>query len=343
MIAKRGNDEVEQLLAEGLDLFGRGRAEEAIVCWRRVLELVPNHPEALDYLHDAGADSREAFAPLSSGVIDLKTRLPRPAALPRNDVQAEGRHILELIKARRYEEALEALYEARSLRPTDPSLSRSIRHIKGRLLRRYLRSLGGLDACPSLCSQRLPEASWTEEEQEVLKLIDGISTYGDIVDISTLGRFQTLKVLRSLVERDIVATTQLSEHEPFSDELPSTTGMALPGVEGSSGGADWDAALEPDHEAEPKSDLHEPEILAPRESTLQVTASKEPAALAESDERDEYQAAFDEAMEAYLDHSLHDAARLFRRCLELQPESASAEWNLRKIRSLLGEGDDSDT
>lgn len=45
---------VEELLQEGLTLFGLNQVSKAVDCWRQVLALMPNEPRALDYLDSAG-------------------------------------------------------------------------------------------------------------------------------------------------------------------------------------------------------------------------------------------------------------------------------------------------
>lgn len=45
---------VDRLLREGLLLFSRGRRKRAITKWRIVLQIVPHHPAAIEYLTLAG-------------------------------------------------------------------------------------------------------------------------------------------------------------------------------------------------------------------------------------------------------------------------------------------------
>ena len=49
-------EQIEALLQRGLEFYGRNFVSEAILCWRRVLELDPREARALDYLQTVGAD-----------------------------------------------------------------------------------------------------------------------------------------------------------------------------------------------------------------------------------------------------------------------------------------------
>ena len=45
---------VEEMLEEGLTLFGLNQVEKAVECWRQVLAVMPDEPRAMDYLDSAG-------------------------------------------------------------------------------------------------------------------------------------------------------------------------------------------------------------------------------------------------------------------------------------------------
>ena len=56
-MAESPAERTARLLAEGLELFGQDRIEQAVACWREVLALDPTHREARDYLESAGASA----------------------------------------------------------------------------------------------------------------------------------------------------------------------------------------------------------------------------------------------------------------------------------------------
>jgi len=121
---------------------------------------------------------------------------------------ARGRSSSKLLAERRYEEALDLL----SAPPAEPDaieISRGIQLLKQRLVRRYLHQIGNLDHVPNLAiSQRGRRArKLTEEQTEVLRLIDGISSYGDIAHESRLGRFETFRTLSTLVFEGVLTAS----------------------------------------------------------------------------------------------------------------------------------------
>lgn len=102
-----------RLLAEGLELFGQDRVEEAIACWRAVLALDPTHREARDYLESAGAPvaapgqrarAAQGLALAGQGELEPALALLRSAAAaaPR---ELETQAALDLVRARLYAEA----------------------------------------------------------------------------------------------------------------------------------------------------------------------------------------------------------------------------------------------
>ncbi len=50
---------IEALLSEGLNHYGVGEVAEATKCWKRVLDLDPEHSEALDFLQTAGENESQ--------------------------------------------------------------------------------------------------------------------------------------------------------------------------------------------------------------------------------------------------------------------------------------------
>ncbi len=177
---------VETLLAEGLDLYGRDRVDEAIARWRQVLVLIPGEPRARDYLDAALPTPR---------VIPLRGDAPAPTL--REQVQA-------LVAEHRFEDALDALLAARAAAPDDEAISRSIRLVKERLMREYVERLGNLDRVPRASTGRIHPSSLGADAQATLRLVDGISSVDDILRASRLGQFRTLRTLLTLHERALI-------------------------------------------------------------------------------------------------------------------------------------------
>lgn len=219
-------DQVEQLLALGLEYFAVNRQADAVAAWREVLRLSPGEPRATDYLEAAGVDphaQRGTIAP----VIELDMHRPRE---PQTD-EPWREAIVSLVAQGHLEEALELLYREGAKRPGQADISRSIRDIKSKLCFDAAKQLGGLDRVLQRAEARPAQ---TFEQRAVLKRVDGVATADDIASSSPLGRFRCLQVLVELfvvrpakpdepvgeVTREIArGSVPLSETRPSFDEL----------------------------------------------------------------------------------------------------------------------------
>src|SRR5262249_54295562 len=87
-------------------------------------------------------------------------------------------------------------------------IPRGIQLIKQRLVRRYLCHLGDLDRVPRLLvdASALEELNLEAEELEIVRLVDGVSSYGDIVLESRFGRLETYRRLAELLTRGIIVS-----------------------------------------------------------------------------------------------------------------------------------------
>jgi hypothetical protein len=171
---------IEQLLQEGLDLFQAGMADHAVSVWTEVLHIEPNEPRALEYLRNAGvgAEAGGEEQGMQPGAVRVELE--------------------QLLAERRYEEALQLLYAARRATPDAAEISRGIQLIKQRLIKRYLHQIGNLDQVPR-AAEGLDTGTLHDEEVELVRLADGISSFGDIAHESRLGRFETYKRLAALI------------------------------------------------------------------------------------------------------------------------------------------------
>lgn len=108
---------------------------------------------------------------------------------------AEG--VVALVRARRYEDAIERLAELSASHPGDGTVRASIRILEDHLVREYARALGGLDRIP--LAAELVVAPGDANARQVHALLDGSATLGDILRQTPLTRLETLRVLRGLV------------------------------------------------------------------------------------------------------------------------------------------------
>jgi hypothetical protein len=113
------------------------------------------------------------------------------AALVRSDV-------LVLLREKRYEEALQRLYQARAETPDNAELQKGIDQVKEFLIGAYAKRLGGLDQI----AEPVPPVSGRSPDMVLLaRYVDGTSTYGDLAEMCPLGRLRTLQVLIEMYPR----------------------------------------------------------------------------------------------------------------------------------------------
>lgn len=97
--------------------------------------------------------------------------------------------IAELVRARRFDDALSSLYEVREREPHDATIYRAIQIVRDRLLTQGLERLGSLDATP--CKRREPTGNLGSDEQYLFDLVRGTASLDELLDASTLGRHRT--------------------------------------------------------------------------------------------------------------------------------------------------------
>ena len=121
-----GDEDIEKLLREAVQLYDMGLVEEAILKWERVLVLEPQRQEIEGYLRQARSEL-ESSPPAPAAPAATRSAAPEPEALELKLRQAE--HLLAL---QRHEEAAFTFQQALSLDPGNASalqgLDRCRRH-----------------------------------------------------------------------------------------------------------------------------------------------------------------------------------------------------------------------
>jgi len=220
-------------------------------------------------------------APLDPGLAAL------PVSLPLEDREA----LEQAIRDERYEEALDLLYRDRALVPGDPAISRSIRVLEEELMLRYGHEIGDLDRIP-MPVRRASPADLTLEQQQVLRLVDGLATFGDVLQSSDLGRYETYRALALMLERGLIGARAPS----FTTPLSLLQASRLPPPAG----------------PRPRANVEPPPPPAPPE--------------------DEYEQLFERATDAYLGLRFDVALRLYEACLARRPDDGRVTNNLIRLR-----------
>jgi hypothetical protein len=220
------------------------------------------------------------------------------AALVRADV-------LVLLREKRYEEALERLYRARSDTPDSAELQKSIEQVKEFLVGAYAKRLGGLDRV----AQPVAPAQRRSPDMVLLsRYIDGTCSYGDLAQMCPLGRLRTLQVLVEMYARQGAPAGQLGA-EP---EAPYSGPRAL----------EVPAALLAEAANEPAPDTAR-------------SVAPPPVSQPETPEAREYREAFGRGTAAFIQRRHGDAVEAFEACARLRPGDGPADVMLRRARHEL--------
>jgi len=78
---REDSEELDRILREGVQLYDMGMALEATGKWRQVLEVVPDHSDAIAYLAMAERDARNTMAP-SGSASRPAAPVPAPVIIP---------------------------------------------------------------------------------------------------------------------------------------------------------------------------------------------------------------------------------------------------------------------
>lgn len=183
-------DPIEELVAEGRRALKEGELEHAKWCFEEVLSRRADHPRAL------------------LGLKYVTRQSGAPSSPP--DVMDADLHIVELVKDKRYEEAIEVIERELLTRPSDPILTKSLAHLRGHIRKRYLQQLGGRDSVHQLAD---PQGL----APELVALFDGERTLGEVLDARG-DEDETLRLLVALA--DELRLLRVDDYGP-SNEPPS--------------------------------------------------------------------------------------------------------------------------
>ena len=178
-------ERIARLLAEGLELFGEDRIEQAVLRWREVLTLDSAHQQARDFLESAG------FA------------VPSEAA---GAARALGAQALAQAGAGEAEDALPVLRSAADAAPDDLELQAALELVRAHLYARYqerTRQGAGrprvrVGAGELLRFNLPPDAGF------VLSLVDGHTRVEELITVSGMDPFDVLHLLGRLETAGIV-------------------------------------------------------------------------------------------------------------------------------------------
>ncbi len=188
-MAESRQEQVARLLQAGLDHYGEGRAAEAGRCWGEALFLDPENAEARDYLEALEEDGGAPEAPARERRPDL------------------AEDAMRLMREGHLEAALE-LFETLARRDGEQiEVETYLEMVRSKLLTRYRERVGGLEAVPAvrLNDRQLMGFNLPATTGFLLSLVDGHTTVNDLISLSGLDPFDTLRTLSGLLEAGVVA------------------------------------------------------------------------------------------------------------------------------------------
>jgi hypothetical protein len=175
------------MLQEGLEFYGAGDFSRAFLTWNEVLELDPDNEEALDYLRDADRRSKPR-----DGAFEGARRSPVD--------EARG-----LLRSEDAESALEYLMSARTDGRLDCEAMAEL--LRASLFTQYQEELGDLSRVPRVVggsesqfrNRNLPASAGF-----LLSMIDGETQVSDLVSVSAMDPFETMRSLSCMFKADIL-------------------------------------------------------------------------------------------------------------------------------------------
>lgn len=229
--------QLERWIERARAAAARNDYQSANSAWRNVLIIDPDNAEAKAHLESSGSAVKAAAKQASTRPSRHPSTPPphssdrpsappsnlprRPSGLPPRPLESgtfNRTQLLEHVRERRYEAALEILYDAQKINGTDAEITRSIALLRRRLLSSYTQEVGGLEMVPMKTglAQKLGEDS-----NSVIGLVDGLATIEHIIELSPLSKLRSLKALSSMVKLGVIALrteTVLGKTDAMTEE-----------------------------------------------------------------------------------------------------------------------------
>ena len=179
-MAESPAERTARLLAEGLELFGLDRVDEAVARWREVLALDPGHGEARDYLESAGYRA------------ESETDLGRVA------------EALALAARGEAEAALAALEDVTRRTPADLEAQAALDLLRARLHVQYRQRLAAGCPRPRLAPEQWLGFDLPPEAGFLLSMLDGRTRVEELMTVAGLDPFEVLRWLTRLEQEGLV-------------------------------------------------------------------------------------------------------------------------------------------
>ncbi|MFQ5514320.1 MAG: hypothetical protein ACE5FG_07755 [Myxococcota bacterium] len=219
-------EEVARLLKLGLNHYGLGDIEAAIVCWERVQRLDSENTAARDYLATAyeerdGGNDGLTPPPQARVAGDAPIDPQDDADTPRSwgfldsvdiDLEADDApdtligEALEAFQSGDLERAWAGLQEAARRQPERLDVRGYLGLVRAQRAREFVREIGDLSRTLTVAKdlEELKSLKLTPEEGFLLSRIDGKLSVEELISLSALGRVETLETVAKLLREGVV-------------------------------------------------------------------------------------------------------------------------------------------
>ncbi len=184
-------EKISRLLREGLDHYGIGCVTEAMLAWKEVLTLDPDHCEAQDYIKTADRrkfprDEPSARAQLVVGEIVSEAHL--------------------LVEQGDHDTALELLLSLSTSQQFDLELEATIELVRSCLHRQYLEALGDLSGIPEVATDpdQITKFNLSPDAGFLLSMVDGVTNLESLISVSGMDSFHALRTAIGLIDAGIL-------------------------------------------------------------------------------------------------------------------------------------------
>lgn len=203
-MAEPTEDQIADLLEEGLCHYGEGRMEQAAECWREVLRLEPGHPGAEDYLLTAGFDTGGTDASAALGEEDsAEIDLFEASGEEDSSLLADA---LELFRKGEAEESLELFETLARENPRRLEIQGYLELVRSHLFKYYRERVAGASGVlrVRISPQEIMRFNLPANAGFVLSMVDGHTSVNEILTLSGMDPFDAVRVVGKLLDAGIL-------------------------------------------------------------------------------------------------------------------------------------------
>jgi|GEM_PF-1015132 len=203
---------VQDLLEQGLYHYGLGQTSVAVDLWKQVIELDPNNEVAREYLSiELGLDWEEKSS--EAGKKLDKDKLESVSAVKVSKPGSEDRTYSpefglgqEQLRAGQAGQGFQVFSKLADSEPGNLLYQSFMELSKVNLIKAFINRIGSLKKVPVLTVpvSALTDLKLTEEEGFILSLINGETSFEDIVSLAPVAPFTTFSTLKKLMELKVI-------------------------------------------------------------------------------------------------------------------------------------------